>query len=168
MFLGDLGSPYSLQFNAKKLKRLREEGRRRGTGRIRKVLVIFMVDVFADAINKIKVYENNGFDECEVSSTKLIRAVLEKMKDNNYISGFEEVKDGRFSKLKVSLSKKINDIGVIKPRYAIKLDEFQKYETRFIPSKDFGVLILSTPKGILTNREAKQNKTGGRLIAYVY
>ena len=71
------------------------------------------------------------------------------MKDNNYISGFEEVKDGRFSKLKVSLSKKINDIGVIKPRYAIKLDEFQKYETRFIPSKDFGVLILSTPKGIL-------------------
>jgi Ribosomal protein S8 len=64
--------------------------------------VIFMVDVFADAINKIKVYENNGFDECEVSSTKLIRAVLEKMKDNNYISGFEEVKDGRFSKLKVS------------------------------------------------------------------
>jgi small subunit ribosomal protein S8 len=148
------------------MQEMLQGGRKRG--RIREILVILMVDVFADAINKIKVYENNGFDECEVSSTKLIRAVLEKMKDNNYINGFEEVKDGRFSKLKVSLSKKINDMGVIKPRYAIKLDEFQKYETRFIPSKDFGVLILSTPKGILTNREAKQNKTGGRLIAYVY
>jgi small subunit ribosomal protein S8 len=127
-----------------------------------------MVDVFADAINKIKVYENNGFDECMVSSTKLIRSVLEKMKENDYIKDFEEVKDGKFSKLKVHLSKKINDIGVIKPRYAIKLDEFQKYETRYIPSKDFGFLILSTSKGILTSREAKQGKTGGRLIAYVY
>ncbi len=127
-----------------------------------------MVDVFADAINKIKVYENSGFDECMVNSTKLIRAVLQKMKENNYISSFEEVREEKFPKIRIKLSKKINDIGVIKPRYAIRLEQFQKYETRYIPSKDFGLLILSTPKGIMTNREAKQSRIGGRLLAYIY
>ncbi|MDE1834932.1 MAG: 30S ribosomal protein S8, partial [Candidatus Micrarchaeota archaeon] len=69
---------------------------------------------------------------------------------------------------KITLSKRINDIGVIKPRYPITLTDIQKFETRYIPSKDFGILIVSTPKGIMTNRQARENHIGGRLIAYVY
>ncbi len=127
-----------------------------------------MVDVFADAINKIKVYENSGMYECVVPSTKLMRAVLATMKENSYVKDFEEFKDGKFKSIKITLSKKINDIGVIKPRYPVTISDMQKFETRYIPSKDFGILIVSTPKGIITNRQAKQNKTGGRLLAYVY
>ena len=76
--------------------------------------------------------------------------------------------EGKFKKIKVTLSNKINNIGVIRPRYAVKVDDFQKYETRFIPSRDFGLLIISTPDGVMTNRDAKEKKVGGRLIAYVY
>lgn len=127
-----------------------------------------MVDVFADAINKIKVYENSGMYECIVPSTKLLRTVLATMKENNYVKDFEEVKDGKFKTIKITLSKKINDIGVIKPRYPVTLSDIQKFETRYIPSKDFGILIVSTSKGIMTNRQARESKTGGRLLAYVY
>ncbi len=127
-----------------------------------------MVDLLADALNKIKVCENLGKYECRVNSTKLIRSVLETMKKNNYIKDFKEVKEGKFDFLSIELSKKINDIGIIKPRHAVGISDFQKYETRYIPSKDFGILIVSTPKGIMTNRDAKEAKTGGRLIAYVY
>ncbi len=127
-----------------------------------------MVDVFADAINKIKVYESSGMYECTVPSTKLLRAVLTTMKENKYIKDYEEFKDGKFKALKITLSKRINDIGVIKPRYPITLADIQKFETRYIPSKDFGILIVSTPKGIMTNRQAREKRTGGRLIAYVY
>ncbi len=127
-----------------------------------------MVDVFADAINKIKVYEATGMYECVVPSTKLLKTVLATMKDNNYIKGFEEFRDGKFNSLKVTLSKRINDIGVIKPRYPVTLSDIQKYETRYIPSKDFGILIVSTPKGIMTNKQARENRVGGRLLAYVY
>jgi small subunit ribosomal protein S8 len=127
-----------------------------------------MVDIFADAINKIKVYESIGMYECNVPSTKLIRSVLQTMKENSYIKDFEEVKDGKFESIKVILSKKINDIGVIKPRYSVSVNGMQRYETRYIPSKDFGILIVSTPKGIMTNRDARSKRTGGRLIAYVY
>lgn len=127
-----------------------------------------MVDVFADAVNKIKVYEDRGMYECMVPSTKLLTAVLSKMKDNSYIKDFEEVQNGKFKSIRITLSKKINDIGVIKPRYAVTKDDIQKYEMRYIPSIHFGMLIVSTSKGIMTNREARESKLGGRLIAYIY
>lgn len=130
--------------------------------------MIIMVDVFADAINKIKVYENAGMYECNVPSTKLLKAVLSKMQQNNYIKGYEEFRDGKFNSLKVTLSKRINDMGVIKPRYPVSGEELQRYEMRYIPSRDFGILIVSTSEGIMTNKEAKSKKIGGRLIAYVY
>lgn len=127
-----------------------------------------MVDVFADAINKIKTYESSGMYECVVPSTKLIRAVLETMKANKYVKDYEEFQNGKFTSIKITLSKRINDIGVIKPRYPVSLDGFQSYEMRYIPSKDFGILIVSTPKGIMTNRDAREQRVGGRLLAYVY
>jgi small subunit ribosomal protein S8 len=126
------------------------------------------MDVLADALNKIKLYEGLGKYECTVGSTKLVKSVLEVMKKHKYIEGYKEFKDGKFSKITVSMAKKINYLGVIKPRYAVGVDEYQKYEARYIPSKDFGILIVSTPEGIMTNREAREKRIGGRLMAYVY
>jgi small subunit ribosomal protein S8 len=126
------------------------------------------MDRFADAINKIKTNERIGRIECELYSTKLLKSVLEVMKKEEYIKDYTEFNQKRIKMLKVTLSNKINSIGVIKPRYAIQNDTIQKYESRYIPSKDFGILILTTPKGIMTNREAREKNIGGRLLAYVY
>ncbi len=126
------------------------------------------MDVLADALNKIKLYENLGKYECTVPSTKLVRSILEVMKSHNYIKDYEEVKEGKFAMIKISMAKKINYLGVIKPRYAVGINDYQRYEARYIPSKDFGILIVSTPQGIMTNREARAKKVGGRLVAYVY
>lgn len=126
------------------------------------------MDRFADAINKIKTNERIGRMECTLYSTKLLKTVLDLMQKESYIKSYEEFKDKRISYVKVQLSNKINKIGVIKPRYAVGNADMQKYETRYIPSKDFGILILTTPQGIMTNREARARKIGGRLLAYVY
>lgn len=126
------------------------------------------MDRLSDAINTIKTHEFMGREQCTVNSTKLLKSVLEVMQKESYIKSFEEFKDGKVMKLKIMLSNKINKIGVIKPRYAVQKDSIQKYEARYIPSRDFGILVLTTPQGILTNREAKEKKTGGRLILYVY
>lgn len=127
-----------------------------------------MPDLLADALNKIKVYENTGRAECTVASTRLVRNVLDTLKGNGYVAEIEEYTEGKFKRLRVTLSNKINDIGVVKPRHAVTVDDYQKYETRYIPSRDFGMLIVSTPKGIMSNKEAKEKHFGGRLIAYVY
>jgi small subunit ribosomal protein S8 len=126
------------------------------------------MDRFADAINKIKTNERLGRIECTLYSTTLLKAVLDVMKAEKYIKDYEEFTDKRIKYVKVMLSNKINSIGVVKPRYSIKNESIQKYESRYIPSKDFGILILTTSKGIITNKEAREKKVGGRLIAYVY
>ncbi len=127
-----------------------------------------MVDILAESLNKIKNYENLGRGECIVDSTRLVRNVLQTLKKNGYIVEMAEEQEGKFKKIKITLSNKINNIGVIRPRYAVQVSDFQKYENRFIPSRDFGLLIISTPEGVMTNRDAKEKKVGGRLIAYVY
>ncbi len=126
------------------------------------------MDRLADSINTIKANERIGRRECSVYSTRLTRAVLDLMQKNGYIEGYEEYTDRYAHMLKVKLSRRINNIGVAKPRYSIGNADIQRYEERYIPSKDFGILVLSTPKGLLTNREARAAGTGGRLIAYMY
>ena len=123
--------------------------------RIQEIWLMFM-DRFAEAINIIKTHERMGRAECMVNSTKFLKSVLATLKKESYINDFEEFKDGKITKIKVKLSNRINAIGVVKPRYAVQKDTIQKYETRYIPSKDFGILVLSTPKGLMTNKEARE------------
>lgn len=127
-----------------------------------------MADLLAESLNKIKTYENLGREECVVASTGLVKNVLLTLKKNGYVSEVEEVQEGKFKSLKIMLSNKINNIGAVKPRHAVKVGDYQKYENRYIPSKDFGLLIVSTPAGIMSNRDAKEKRMGGRLLAYVY
>ena len=64
--------------------------------------------------------------------------------------------------------KQINASGTIKPRSSVKANQFEKWERRFLPAAGIGFLILSTPKGIITHKEAIKEKIGGKLLAYVY
>ncbi|MEM0074306.1 MAG: 30S ribosomal protein S8 [Candidatus Micrarchaeaceae archaeon] len=127
-----------------------------------------MADLLADSLNKIKVYEHIGKSSCTLESTKLIKSVIETLKQYNYVVSAEEHKSEKFNVLEVTLAKKINNIGAIKPRHAVRIDEYQKYEARYIPSKNFGIIIVSTPKGVMSNRQAKEQHLGGRLLAFVY
>ena len=90
-------------------------------------------------------------------------------KDIYYMIGnFEYVDDNRAGKFNVELLGNINKCGVIKPRHAVKKDEFEKFEKRYLPAKNFGILIVTTPQGIMTHNEAKERGIGGRLLAYMY
>ena len=90
------------------------------------------------------------------------------MQDNNYIGGFEEVIDSKGSTLRIHLIGKINKTGVIKPRFSVKKDTFEKFEKRFLPAKDFGILIVSTSQGMMPHTEVKKKEIGGKLVSYCY
>ena len=51
---------------------------------------------------------------------------------------------------------------------SLKRKRIEKFERRFLPAKDFGIIIMSTDKGMMTNNEAKEKNLGGKLIAFVY
>jgi small subunit ribosomal protein S8 len=62
----------------------------------------------------------------------------------------------------------INNCGVIKPRYSVSVTDVERFEARFLPAQDFGLLILTTTAGVITQSRAKELGIGGKLLAYVY
>ena len=126
-------------------------------------------DTLNDAMSVIKNAERVGKGECELRpSSKLIGRVLKVMQESGYIKQFELIEDGRNRMFKVALAGHINDCGVIRPRYAVKVADLERYEARYLPAQDFGVLILTTTKGVVTHMDAKKGGVGGRLLAFVY
>ena len=101
-------------------------------------------------------------------SSKLIKEVLTILKKRGFIEGFKELKTTNGNHLDVALKGAINNCGAIKPRFSVTLDEYEKFEKRYLPAKDFGIIIVSTNKGIITHSEAIEKNLGGRLIAYCY
>lgn len=126
-------------------------------------------DPLANALSTIYNNEERRKRECVIwPASKLIGRVLRVMQKNGYIGEFEYIDDGRSGKFKVQLLGRINKCGVIKPRFAVKLSKIEEWEKRYLPAEDIGILILTTPKGVVSNKEAKELGVGGRLLAYVY
>ncbi|CAG0979847.1 30S ribosomal protein S8 [Methanosarcinales archaeon] len=128
-----------------------------------------LLDPLADALSTIKNAETIGKPDCTIKpASKLIGNVLKVMKDKAYIGDFEFIEDGKSGNFKVQLKGKINKCGVIRPRHAVKNTDFEKWEKRYLPAKGFGSIILTTPEGVMTHSEARDNGIGGELLAFVY
>jgi len=125
-------------------------------------------DALADVLSAIKNAEKIGKREVVTRASKEIRAVLTVMNQHGYIGDFEFVDDGKSGKFKIELKGRVIDANVIKPRFSAKFEEFEKYEKRFLPAREFGLLILSTPKGVMDHKKAREMKVGGKLVAFVY
>ena len=108
-------------------------------------------DPLANALSSIKNAETKGRGNCNIQpSSKLIGGVLNLLKEKGYITGFDYIDDGKAGVFNVILKGNINNCGVIKPRYPIKNDDLDKWESRYLPAQHFGLLILTTTKGIVS------------------
>ncbi len=126
-------------------------------------------DPLAAALTKILNAEKVGKKEVVIRpASKMIKTILNIMNDHQFIGTFEEIEDGKGGYLIVNLIGSVNKCGVIKPRFSTKYDTYEKWEKRYLPAKDFGVIVVTTPLGILTHTQAKEKKTGGKLVAYCY
>ncbi|MDH5754722.1 MAG: 30S ribosomal protein S8 [Candidatus Bathyarchaeota archaeon] len=127
------------------------------------------METLANGLTTIINNEMRNKRECIISpASKLLGRVLRVMQLNGYIGEFEFIDDGRSGKFKVQLLGRINKCGTIKPRFPAKVDKFEELEKKFLPSREVGILVVSTPKGVLSHKEAKQKRVGGRLLAFVY
>ena len=125
-------------------------------------------DSLADALSTIKNGDRIGKKECVTRASKEIKAVLKVIQDQGYIGAFEFIDDGKSGKFKIELKGKIIDTKVIKPRFSVGIDEFEKWEKRKLPAKGVGLLILTTPKGIIDHNKARELHVGGKLLAFIY
>lgn len=121
-------------------------------------------DITSDALNQIMNAKRAGKKELELRRySKLLISVLALAKLKGYLEDYKI--SGKILSIKIG---KLNECKAVKPRFTITVPEIEKYEKRYLPARDFGMLILTTSKGLLTNRTAKEKNIGGSLIAYMY
>jgi len=125
-------------------------------------------DILSDVLVTIKNADLIGKTSAVVPASKLIGNVLKLLTEKGYLNNYEFNDDGQGGEFVISLNGRINGCGAIKPRFSVKLKDMETHEARYLPAKDFGILILTTPYGVMNNDQARDASTGGKLLAYVY
>ncbi len=125
-------------------------------------------DLLTDVMYVVNNAENIGRKTVTVPASKLVKEVLMVVQRAGYIGSFEFVDDRKSGKFNIELIGKINKTRAVRPRFAIKKDEFEKWEGRYLPARGFGMLVVSTSKGVMSQKEAAELGIGGRLLCYVY
>ena len=126
-------------------------------------------DPLNDALVKIYNAEQAGKFNVELTpASKLLGNVLNIMQGSGYVGNIERVENGRGDVFVVELRGAINRCGTVKPRHSVGRQEYEKWENRYLPARDFGLLILTTNSGVMNHYEAKDARIGGKLLAYVY
>ena len=126
-------------------------------------------DPLSDAFVRIYNAEQAGHYEVSINpASKLLESMLTIMQSSGYVGEFERIADGRGDAFRVELVGAINRCGVIKPRHSVKRADFDKWESRYLPARDFGLLIVSTNQGVMNHHEAKKERVGGRLLEYIF
>lgn len=125
-------------------------------------------DVLSDVLSAIKNADHVGKKEVIVPTSKIVKEILIIFQKYQYIGNFEMIEDGRGNMFKIELFGKINNCGSIRPRFSTKVDVYEKWERRFLPASEVGLIIISTSSGIIAFEEAKEKGIGGKLLAFVY
>lgn len=127
------------------------------------------MDTVANGLITIMNNELRRKKECIITpASKLLGNVLRVIQMNGYIGEFEFIDDGRSGKIRVQLLGRINKCGAIRPRFAVKSKDIEKWEKTFLPSRDIGIITVSTSKGVISHKDAAQKEVGGLLLAFVY
>lgn len=125
-------------------------------------------DLLSDVMYVINNAENIGKKSVTVPASKLVKDVLMVIQRAGYIGSFEFADDRKAGKFNIELIGRINMSRAVRPRFPISKKEYEKWETRYLPAKGFGLLIVSTSKGVMSQKEAAELGFGGRLLGFVY
>jgi len=129
-----------------------------------------MIDPVADMLTRIRNASTAGHRRVDVPVSKLKVEIARLLKENHYISDYKRLDDGRFGLLRVYL-RYHNDAPVIRSLQRVSSPGLRRYvSVREIPrvKNGLGMAILSTPRGLMSDRDARRARTGGELLAVVW
>jgi len=121
-------------------------------------------DIVSDALNQIMNAKRIEKTEVVIKKqSKVLIGILDIMKKKGHID-YAVSKEGI---LTVTIIK-LNKCRAVKPRYFVGVNDLDKFLRRFLPSRKFGSLVISTNKGLLDQEEVLKMNAGGSIVAYFY
>ncbi len=130
-----------------------------------------MTDPVSDFLTRIRNAQQAGHRRVDVPASKLKRALAKILVDKGYISKFIDIEDGKQGVIRMFLKYDSYGRPVIKNLKRESKPGLRVYKgSTDIPRSlnGLGVVILSTSKGVMTDKEARKLKVGGEILCTVY
>ena len=130
-----------------------------------------MTDTIADMLTRIRNALVAKHETVDVPASGMKLAIVKILQDEGYIKGYEEIEDGIVRTIRIKLK-----YGPNKQKVIVGIKRISRPGLRVYCRKDeipkvlggLGIAILSTSRGIMTDREARKQGVGGEVLAYVW
>jgi small subunit ribosomal protein S8 len=129
-----------------------------------------MTDPVADMLTRIRNACSAGHRRVDVPVSKLKVEIARLLKANHYVQDFKVLDDGRHGLLRLYL-RYHGDVSVIRELRRVSTPGLRRYvKVREIPRvrNGLGMAIVSTPRGLMSDRDARTAQLGGELLAVVW
>ena len=130
-----------------------------------------MNDIISDMLTRMRNALAMKYTKVEVLGSKMTKEIATILTNEGYIEGFEAVKDGAAEKLIINLKYGAKKAKVITGLKRISKPGLRVYvKANEVPKvlNGLGIAIVSTSKGIMTDKEARKENLGGEILAYIW
>ena len=130
-----------------------------------------VTDAIADMLTRIRNANSAKHDSVKVPASNMKKAIAQILVDEGYIKGFTVEEDGKQGIMDVQLKYGPNKSQVITGLRRVSKPGLRIYtNVEDMPKvmKGLGIAILSTPKGIMTDKDARKANVGGEVLAFVW
>ena len=128
-------------------------------------------DPIADMLTRIRNANTVSHATVEVPSSKLKVQLAKLLKEEGFISDYEVKEEGKFKVIVITLKYEANGKPVITKLQRVSKPGLRHYSKAKNLEKvlgGMGIAVVSTPKGLLTDRKARKENVGGEVLCYVY
>ncbi len=130
-----------------------------------------ITDPIADMLTRIRNANTVKHPSVEVPASKLKIELAKLLKEEGFIADYEVQEKGQFKVIVISLKYDVNGKPVITKLEKISKPGLRHYSKAKNLQKvlgGMGIAVVSTPKGLLTDRKARKENVGGEVLCYVY
>jgi len=130
-----------------------------------------MTDPIADYLTRVRNAAKAKHRKVDIPASNMKREITRILRDYKYINNFINIDDGKQGIIRIYLKYDEDENCVISKLIRVSTPGLRKYVgSKEIPSilNNLGIAILSTPKGVVTDREARELKVGGEVLCYVW
>ena len=130
-----------------------------------------VTDPVADLLTRVRNANSANHDTVEAPASKLSMEIIKILQGEGFIKGFENVKDAKFPTVRVHLK-----YGPKKEKVITNLKRISKPGLRIYAGRDklprvlrgLGIAVISTSRGVMTDKEARKLGIGGEVLCYVW
>ena len=130
-----------------------------------------VTDAIADMLTRIRNANSAKHDSVKIPASNMKKAIAQILVDEGYIKSFTVEEDGKQGVLDIQLKYGPNKSQVITGLRRVSKPGLRIYtNVEDMPKvmKGLGIAILSTPKGVMTDKDARKANVGGEVLAFVW